>query len=124
MEWKKIEDYPNYEINEYGKVKSLNAYGNTGKVKILNGGKSRGYQIYTLNHLGKHKKFYAHKLVAKLWLGIDLKGHKNGVIDHIDGNINNNHYSNLRVLSNYVNGLKDVPSHTKAKLEPKTKRVI
>ena len=42
MEWKKIEDYPNYEINEYGKVKSLNAYGNTGKVKILNGGKSRG----------------------------------------------------------------------------------
>jgi len=88
MEWKSIENYPNYEISNCGMV--MNSRGNILKPTINNG---RGYEYVDLHNNGKRKNCTIHRLVAIAFIpNPENKLH----VDHIDRCKTNNHVSNLR----------------------------
>lgn len=68
-QWKDIEGYEGqYQISNYGRVKSLN-YNNTKKEKILKFGKNTGgYLHVVLCKDGKIKNYLVHRLVAQAFL--------------------------------------------------------
>lgn len=84
-----IPDYENYSINNLGQVKNLK----TGKI-LKHRIDTEGYYYVSLCKNGKVKNFLVHKLLTKLFLGIN-----GGVIDHIDGNKKNNSLDNLRAAT-------------------------
>lgn len=90
--WKKIEGFENYEVSNYGRIKSLN-YNKTKKEKLLKERKTQtGYLRVSLCNNGKTFDNYIHRIVAKHFILINNdKKH----INHIDGNKSNNHYANL-----------------------------
>lgn len=66
--WKDIDGYPNYQVSNMGRVKSLN-YKLTGKEKIMNicnGGS--GYLKICLSKDGKRKQYFIHRLVAQAFI--------------------------------------------------------
>ena len=76
-----------YEVYEDGRVFSF--YTN----KFLKGEITvHGYLQYTLSIDGELKRYKAHRLVASLWLD---NPNNYELVNHIDGNKMNNHYSNL-----------------------------
>lgn len=93
--WKQIEETP-YEISNLGRVKSHN-YTRSAKTKIISGSIMRnGYRIISINK----KKIYVHRLVAYYF----VDGYKEGLyVNHIDGNKENNHYTNLEWVTNEEN---------------------
>jgi hypothetical protein len=94
MEWKTITDYPNYQISNCGLIKNK-------KEKFL---KSRdnnhGYEIINLCNEGKRRTFSIHRLVGLHFLE---RNEKYNVIDHIDRDRKNNHFSNLRFVDHSCN---------------------
>lgn len=91
-----VEEYPNYEVSNLGRVKSLN-YHRTGKPKVLKPCRIvKLHGTYFQVQLCKDKKPYW-KLVHRLVLSsFNSKGYfKDAVIDHIDSNPSNNRLSNL-----------------------------
>lgn len=114
--WKKIKEYPNYEISNLGRVKSLKFYSNVHKkyydrVLILKEKTNKyGYKMIALSNENGRKCFTIHRLVAKAF--IDNKSNYNEV-NHIDGNKSNNKFNNLEwctrrdnILHAYKLGLK------------------
>lgn len=95
--WKDIVGYEdNYQISNYGNVKNKI----TGKILI--GDKNNiGYRRVIL-YQPKKKRFFVHRLVALHF----VDGYKeNLVINHIDGNKENNHYKNLEWVTRSENDL-------------------
>lgn len=94
-EWRKLDDYPPYAISSYGRLKNIK----TGHLFTGNLDKN-GYLKYTLRTTNcDNKNGYtrtAHSLVAATFLGKRPEGR---VIDHIDRDKRNNHYTNLRYVS-------------------------
>ena len=67
-EWRPVDGYENYEVSNFGRVKSLN-YHRTDKEGILKPGKNKdGYLYVGLCRNGKMKYFKVHKLVAEAFL--------------------------------------------------------
>mgnify|MGYP004528481081 FL=1 len=90
-----IKAYPNYSIDEFGRVKSIYV------AKLLKPRTAgRGYFCYQLRNDNGIKNEYIHRLVATTFIP-----NPNNLpqVDHIDGNKANNHVSNLRWVSNYTN---------------------
>ena len=97
--WKKIDNYPDYEISNLGNVKSLKF----GKDKFLKQMLSNeGYAKVTLSHNSKQKVFQIHQLVAIAFLNHKSNGCKI-VIDHIDNNKLNNCIENLQIVTSRYN---------------------
>ena len=96
--FKPIPEYPNYEVSNLGRVKSLRF----GKERILKPSSSTGYLIVTLCNEIKRKSFLVHQLIAMTFLNHIPNGHKL-VIDHVDNDKTNNHLSNLRIVTNRFN---------------------
>ncbi|BDX37168.1 hypothetical protein CYCD_05230 [Tenuifilaceae bacterium CYCD] len=95
-EWRLIPDtMSRYEISNYGRVKSY-AYDSVNG-KILKCSNVKGFKIVELKANGKSRRACVHKLVAELWLGKPSEQHK--YVTHIDSNLNNNHYTNLKWLT-------------------------
>lgn len=91
-EWIDIAGYNQYQVSNYGRVKTT-ANSATRKERILKPYKmAKGYLYVDLWINGKHKKHRIHKLVAIAF--IPNPENKNE-INHIDGNKENNHISNL-----------------------------
>jgi hypothetical protein len=95
MNWKTIENYPNYEISDCGLVMNSRGW-------ILKSRKnSRGYLHVSLCKNGKPKSCTVHRLVAQAF----IENHENKrEIDHIDRCRTNNHVDNLRWATNSENG--------------------
>ena len=114
--WKDIKGFENtYQISNYGRVKNLARYTNSKngsksfkRERILKYDKSkknkRGqfYLRVTLSKENKQKRLQVHRIVAKHFL--DKVEGKN-IINHIDGNPENNHYSNLEWCTHSENEL-------------------
>lgn len=116
--WKDIPEYEgHYQVSEYGKVKSIprlssgtNGYGNRIEERILKHDMIRGYESYRLMRNSKSKRFLCHQLVAMAFLNHKPNGHKL-VVDHIDNDPLNNHYSNLQLITQRENSSKDRYRH-------------
>lgn len=95
--WKEIENYPDYEISSYGRVKSLK-WGKTRMLKFSTN--NSGYLTIHLRKNGKTKSYLIHRLVANAFIpNPDNKP----CIDHIDGNPSNNRVENLRWVTQKEN---------------------
>lgn len=87
--YKQIVEFPNYLLNEDGKIYSL-SYKKFLKFQI----NSEGCQCIQLTNEGKTKDFLVHRLVASHFLKRTDKKHNS--IKHIDGNKTNNQLDNLK----------------------------
>lgn len=109
--WKNIEDYPNYQISNLGRVKSKERYARTHihnkdgmrKVKeiILKPTQNRrGYLRITLFNKNGRRQYFVHRLVAQAFINND----KNlPAINHKDENKLNNCVDNLEWCDNKYN---------------------
>lgn len=96
-----IENYPDYIVTESGKIYSCKKKDSNGYIilkelspKGLNN-PSRYLQVCLCKN-NTYKDFQIHRLVAKYF----CVGYFDGaVVDHIDGDIHNNHYTNLQWVS-------------------------
>jgi hypothetical protein len=90
--WKVVPDSnERYQVGNYGRIKSF-AY-NKKDGQILKCSVINGFRIVQLaTNKGKHK-IYVHKLVAQIW--IPRPSDKHNFVTHLDGNLRNNHISNL-----------------------------
>lgn len=95
--WKPIEGYPDYEVSNMGRVKSLN-YNRTGKVKIMKPIEDEYLTIF-LNG----KKFKIHRLVAQAFISnpnnLPLINHKNE--DKYDNRVENLEWCDYSYNVNY-----------------------
>lgn len=109
--WKDIKDFPNYQISNFGRVKSKGRYRKVGiknvnkvyrKEFIINGYiNKKGYRQVTLYDKNrKPKTMRVHRLVA---LHFIINSDNLSQVNHIDGNKLNNNVSNLEWISNYEN---------------------
>lgn len=96
-EWKGIVGYEDYEVSTYGRVKSYK-YNNP---ILLRQDTRCGYKSVVLSKNGKTKHFTIHELVYFTFSGLQKEPNK--IIDHIDGNKENNSFSNLRYISQSEN---------------------
>ena len=92
-EWKVIDEFPRYQVSNYGRVKSC-----IGVEKLLKPNKVQGYLIVKLskepNEKGQYlqKCFKVHRLVAKYF----CEGFKESKqVHHLDRQRDNNFYKNL-----------------------------
>lgn len=88
-QWKTIFDYPDYEVSNLGRVRSLKF----GKEKLLSPGiHSKGYLIVSLCKNGDLKHYLVHRLVAQAFLPNPLNLPE---VNHKDENKLNNCVDNL-----------------------------
>ena len=87
--WKTIEDFPDYEISNHGRVKSHKWK----KIKILSPIKNNnGYLWQNLCSSGKQSNRQIHRLVLDAFVG---KRQESMDASHLDGNRENNNLDNL-----------------------------
>lgn len=85
--WKLIEDYPNYEVSDMGRVR------NTKTGRVLRPGRDKcGYRYVLLCKEGKSKIFRVHRLVANAFI---LNLENKPYINHINGDKTDNRLDNL-----------------------------
>lgn len=104
--WKDIPGYEGlYKVSNYGNIKGLERVNNYGRRvhgrDIVKKKDKKGYLFVGLSKNGKSKPFKVHRLVAELF--IEGKSETNNQVDHIDNDITNNNYLNLRWVSNTIN---------------------
>lgn len=100
--WKYIEETNDvYMISNFGRVKSFVEDKQNGYILSIKN--SRGWYLSALMKVnGKYKTFRVHRLVAKYF----VPNPKNkSEINHIDGNKQNNHHSNLEWVTRHENVL-------------------
>ena len=95
-QWLPIENYEDYQVSNFGNVKSLeriDSLGRTVKERILKQTTSKnGYQLVGLYKDGNEKKFQVHRLVANAF----IQNFNNlPQVNHIDECKSNNHVDNL-----------------------------
>ena len=108
--WKDIKGYEGYyQISNFGKVKSLdrvqiNSLGYKRKLigRILKPSLRQGYPRIILAKDGDIKHINIHRLVAKHFVK-NNNIEENNCVNHIDGNKENNHYSNLEWITSLEN---------------------
>lgn len=110
--WKTIEGFEDYQVSNFGRVKSLSR-----KVRTLNGFRlikerilknlsdSSGYYTVYLCKNGKNKMYRVHQLVAIAFLNHKPCGYKL-VINHKDFNKRNNNVENIEIVSQRENANK------------------
>lgn len=92
-ELKQIKGYPNYYISNLGKV-----YIKKGNQLVIKEGRpnKQGYLRIKLWNHKQHKNFSVHRLVVEHFIGKIPNGY---VVDHLNGNKNNNYVTNLEIVS-------------------------
>lgn len=111
--WKDIKGFETqYQISSFGNIRSLDRYDNCNRFRngrlLIKSKEKDGYEYITLWKNSKSKSYFIHRLVAYAFLNLPLDN--NFVVNHIDGNKQNNHYKNLEWLSvrdNVIHALKN-----------------
>jgi hypothetical protein len=134
--WKQIND--NYEVSNYGKVRSIDSYikasNQYSNFKYLKKGKvlkqfinPQGYLTIRLNS----KTYRVHRLVANAflikpldWKYVNQKTYHGYSINHKDGNKTNNHVSNLEWVTHEENIDHAITTGLKGKLTKEHKRAV
>jgi hypothetical protein len=94
--WKSLNGFSNYQISNTGLIKNIK------NNKIINGVFEANYQMVILsNNEGIRKNLRVHRLVAEHFCTRDDEN-KN-IINHIDGDTKNNHFTNLEWTTNREN---------------------
>ncbi len=109
-----------YQVSNYGRVRSF-AY-NKKDGKILTGDEINGFNLIQISKPGFSKKVYVHKLVAELW--VSKPSDKHTFVTHVDGNLKNNHISNLEWHSRETLTEKHREVAKKRAKNPRHKRII
>lgn len=87
--WKKITGYKKtYEVSNFGRIKNIKK-----NIILKPQINNHGYCMIALYKNKKFKNYRVHRLVAQAFIP---NYDKKPVIDHIDGNKQNNHFKNLR----------------------------
>lgn len=89
-EFKKIPDYPDYEISRSGAIRHIS----TGKIKYARLTRSGYYRVSLKDIDGITRNTGLHRLLGLTYLDLP-NNYKSLVINHIDGNPGNNHIENL-----------------------------
>ena len=91
-----LEEYPNYEVSNLGRVRSLN-YNHAGKIKVLRPVSVRCPNgTYFRVSLCRDKKHYQRSFHRLVLSSFNQKGYfKGAIVDHIDSNPSNNNLKNL-----------------------------
>ena len=93
--WRSIENYENYVVSSFGKIK------NTKTARILKAGlSSHGYLTVVLCEDGNRRNHKIHRLVANAFLN---NPNDKLCVDHKDNNRTNNNISNLRFATTNEN---------------------
>jgi hypothetical protein len=103
MSFKIIELFNNtLKVFENGQV-LVKRYNNEEFYEKKCGVNTMGYLQLPLYYKGKQKHYLVHRLIAFVFLNLDLENTKQ-VIDHKDRNPSNNFVSNLRIVTKQQNG--------------------
>lgn len=95
-EWRKVpKSNGRYWISSYGRVKSFVLDKKNGR--LLKPAIIKKFRYVILRYNNTQNRFFIHKLVASLWLPKPKKNQT--FVTHLDRNIKNNHYSNLKWIS-------------------------
>ena len=115
--YKEIPGFPGYLISESG-----NIFSNKRKKFISHAFNWAGYKVATItNSDGYRAPQKIHRLVYSAFIG---KLDKNKVIDHIDNNRLNNHYTNLRQITASENSRKSFISGKNKSKRVWTKKIV
>ena len=93
--WKRIKDYPNYEVSRSGEVRNIK----TGRI-LKHALNIRNYHFVNLCNENGPKSKVIHRLVAIAFIP---NPENYPQVNHKDGNKINNHVSNLEWVTNQMN---------------------
>jgi NUMOD4 motif/HNH endonuclease len=93
--WAEIEDFPNYQISNYGQVQNIR----TGRYLRLSKNNS-GYLSVTLYNEKGPDSTFVHHLVVDAFLRTNRTGLE---VNHIDGYKTNNYFGNLEIVTKSEN---------------------
>lgn len=102
MNWKHINDYPDYAISDTGKVMRVthSPYSRSKRILLKPMQAPNGYLHVKLFKSNTPKRITIHRLVAQAFIGSCPSGRET---NHIDGNKTNNHIQNLEYLTKSEN---------------------
>jgi|GEM_PF-5488581 len=118
--WKSIPGYENhYAVSQYGRVKSLKRVDSLGRtvggITLKQSLSTAGYPCVNLWKSNKMKRRKVHLLVAMAFKGHQPKDYEQ-IVDHIDNNKLNSKLSNLQIISQRKNVVKDLSDRKKSNL--------
>lgn len=125
--WKPIKNFENYEISNFGDVRRIKYNDNSKIVQYqipyyIKARKDKdGYLKYTLCSNGKMKYFFAHRLVAQTFLE---NPNNYPVVNHKDGNKENNYVENLEYCTIKYNNIHALKSGLRDMKNNKLSKVV
>ena len=104
--WKQIEEFPNYDVSNLGRIRKQYKNGKTIYVGCLG---THGYMQVNLSKNNKKKLFLLHKIVANAFI---TNTNNYPEVDHMDRNKLNNNVSNLRYATSTMQKLNTCRTRT------------